>query len=157
MSKRSNLPWYILLLIVLLCGVVFIATREGFKTNASSFPNDIKSNSKALVLFYSNNCGYCKDLKPEWESAVSQLPEGVIASVDCSPSASGTVDPEVTKIMNQHGISGFPTMLFFNNGLVQETYEGERNAAAIVTYVKEKTDASNNPEPVKSETKVSVF
>ena len=157
MSKRSNLPWYILLLIILLCGVVFMTTREGFKTNASSFPNDIKNNSKALVLFYSNNCGYCKDLKPEWESAVSQLPEGTIASVDCSPSASGTADPEVTKIMKEHGISGFPTMLFFNNGLVQEPYEGERNAAAIVAYVKEKTDVANNPQPVKSETKISLF
>ena len=48
-------------------------------------------------------------------------------------------------------------MLFFNNGLVQEPYEGERNAAAIVAYVKEKTDVANNPQPVKSETKISLF
>ena len=157
MSKRSNLPWYILLLIVLLCGIVFLSTTEGFKTNASSFSNDIKKNSKALVLFYSNNCGYCKDLKPEWESAVSQLPEGSIASVDCSPSASGTSDPEVTKIMKEYGITGFPTMLFFNNGLVQETYDGERTTAAIVSYVKDKTDVSNDPAPVKTETKISLF
>ena len=138
MSKRSSLPWYTLLLIVLLCGVIFMTTREGFKTNASSFASDIKNNKQAIVLFYSSTCGYCKQMKPEWESAESQLKPENIASIDCSPSASGNEDPEVTKVKKDYAITGYPTILFFNNGLVQEQYNGERTASAIVEYVNEK-------------------
>ena len=153
MSKRMTLlplPWYILLLIVLLCAAIFISTREGFSTNAANFKNDIKDKPKFLALFYSNTCGYCKDLKPEWDSASSELPDTVMTSVDCSPSASGQIDPEVEKAMKAYGVTGFPTMLFFNNGLVQEPYEGGRNAKDIIEYVKNKTastDDTNNSKP----------
>jgi thiol-disulfide isomerase/thioredoxin len=157
MSKRTTLPWYILLLIVILCGVIFLSTREGFTTNASSFKNDIKTNGNALVLFFSNNCGYCKDLKPEWENAVSQLDSKYIASLDCSPSAAGTVDPEVTAIMKEYNITGFPTMLYFNNGIVQETYSGERTSAAIVAYIKDKNQIESEKPVNKTENNYSVF
>jgi thiol-disulfide isomerase/thioredoxin len=157
MSKRTTLPWYILLLIILLCAVIFLSTCEGFATNASGFKNDIKNNENALVLFFSNNCGYCKELKPEWESAVSQLDSKYIASIDCSPSAGGTVDEEVTKIMKEYNITGFPTILYFNNGLVQETYDGERTAKAMVEYVKEKNEIENKKSIYKTQNNYSIF
>ena len=59
MSKRMTLlplPWYILLLIVLLCAAIFISTREGFSTNAANFKNDIKVSFKYFILNSNANC-----------------------------------------------------------------------------------------------------
>lgn len=134
MSK--TLPWYILLLIVLLCAAIFITTTEGFKTSASSFEQDISKKSKVLVLFYIDSCGYCKDLKPQWEGAEAQLPE-LLTMVDCSKPDS---DPNAKKIVEKYNITSFPRMAFFNNGVIQEDYEGPRTTEDIVNYVKSKTN-----------------
>ena len=137
MSKRL-LPWYILLLIVLLCAAIVLSTKEGFKTNATDFENDLSNKPQLLALFYSTNCGYCKDLQPEWDSASKGLSEDATTSVDCTSTAGGTTDPAVSELMKKYNITGFPTMIYFNNGVMQETYDGPRKSADIIEYVQKK-------------------
>lgn len=143
MSKRT-LPWYILLLIIVLCAAIFLTRSEGFTTSASSFEQDISKKPQILVLFYIDSCGYCKDLKPQWEAAETQLPE-LLTMVDCSKPDS---DPDAKKIVEKYKITSFPRMAFFNNGVIQEDYEGPRTTEDIVNYVRSKVRSDSGNESV---------
>lgn len=131
---KKTLPAFTLLLIVLLCAAFALTYSEGFTTNAKDLDNDIAKKPKVLVLFFTMNCGYCKELSPEWEKAQEQLPDRM-TSVDCT----NTEDPAVKAVMKKYGITSFPRMAFFNNGTVQEDYEGPRKSDDIINYVKSKT------------------
>ena len=131
---KKTLPAFTLLLIVLLCAALMIPSYEGFTTNANDLDRDIAKKPKVLVLFFTMNCGYCKDLSPEWEKAQEQLPE-VMTSVDCT----NTQDPGVKDVMKKYNITSFPRMAFFNNAVIQEDYNGPRKSEDILQYVKSKT------------------
>ncbi len=131
---KKTLPAFTLLLIVLLCAALMIPSYEGFTTNASDLDRDLAKKPKALVLFFTMNCGYCKDLSPEWEKAQEQLPD-VMTSVDCT----NTEDPGVKAVMRKYNVTSFPRMAFFNNGVIQEDYNGPRKSEDILQYVKSKT------------------
>jgi thiol-disulfide isomerase/thioredoxin len=109
-------------------------TNEGFTTNAQNLDSDIAKKPQVLVLFFTSNCGYCKDLAPEWEKVEAQLPN-TTTSVDCT----NTSDPDVKALMDKYKITSFPRMAFFNNGVIQEDYNGPRKVEDIVQYVKSKT------------------
>jgi len=130
---KKTLPVFTLLLIVLLC-VAMMTSYEGFTTNANDLDRDIAKKPKVLVLFFTMNCGYCKDLSPEWEKAQEQLPE-VMTSVDCT----NTEDPGVKAVMKKYNVTSFPYMAFFNNTVVQEEYTGPRKSEDILNYIKSKT------------------
>ena len=109
-------------------------TQEGFTTNANDLDRDIAKKPKVLVLFFTQNCGYCKDLKPAWESAQEQLPD-LLTSIDCTNGE----DPGVKAVMKKYNVGSFPYMVFFNNAVVQEEYTGPRTTEDIIQYVKSKT------------------
>jgi thiol-disulfide isomerase/thioredoxin len=130
---KNSLPAFTLLLIVLLCAS-FVLSQEGFTTSANDLQNDISKKPKVLVLFFTSNCGYCKDLSPEWAKVEEQLPD-TTTSVDCTNSS----DPAVTAVMKKYNVTSFPRMAFFNNGTIQEDYDGPRKSDDIIQYVKSKT------------------
>jgi len=136
---KKTLPAFTLFLIVLLCGAIFLTTNEGFTTNASNLDNDISKKPKVLVLFYNMDCGFCKDLKPIWDDAQQQLPDS-ITSVDCSNADSA----DVKAVVKKYKITSYPRMIFFNNGIVQEDYEGPRTTDDIVKYVTSKVGSESN-------------
>lgn len=131
---KKTLPAFTLFLIVLLCATMLMSSYEGFSTNAHDLDSDISKKPQVLVLFFTSNCGYCKDLAPEWEKVETQLPN-TTTSVDCTNSG----DSDVKAVMKKYKITSFPRIAFFNNGVIQEDYNGPRTADDIVKYVKSKT------------------
>ena len=131
---KKTLPVFTLVLIVLFCAAIMLPSYEGFKTNAHDLESDITKKPKVLVLFFTMNCGYCKELSPEWEKAQEQMPD-VMTSVDCT----NTEDTGVKAVMKKYNITSFPRMAFFNNATIQEDYNGPRKSEDILQYVKSKT------------------
>lgn len=83
-----------------------------------------------LVMFYAPWCGFCKTLKPEFSGAATELkPKYVLAAIDVNR-------PENSIIRKQYNITGFPTLLYYENGRMKHTFDGENNKAGIVAFMK---------------------
>jgi protein disulfide-isomerase A1 len=117
---------YGLLLIILL---VWFLRTEGFTSSPSSLLEDVK-NKKVLVLFYNNNCGHCKELKPEWDKAEAKMSDKMVA-IDVTNAS----DEAIKTITTKFNINSYPTMLVLDNGNKTDSYEGERTESALVSYV----------------------
>ncbi|CAI5997680.1 unnamed protein product [Closterium sp. NIES-65] len=68
-------------------------------------------------------------LAPAWEElSNSAPPEVVVAHVDCTVS---------TKVCEEQEIRGYPTLKLFVGGKFREHYEGERDLAALKSFVED--------------------
>ena len=120
------LPWYGLLLIVLLCAALM--NREGFATSPSTFNSDIE-NKKVFVLFYSPTCTHCVKLKPVWDK-VSETHSDKMVAFDCS-----ATDKNTKAICKKYGINSYPTMIILDNGVAVKTYDGERTEDVLSSFI----------------------
>ena len=127
--SKTTLPWYILLLIVLLCAVIVMSVNEGFESSPQALFTDIKTKN-VLVLLYTNSCIHCKDLKPEWDKAVEKEPEKMVA-IDCSDSE----NEAVKALLKRTNTTSFPRMMVVKQGSITADYEGARKEGDILAYV----------------------
>ncbi|CAH1438429.1 unnamed protein product [Lactuca virosa] len=98
--------------------------------NGSNFHDFLEKNRYAMVEFYVPWCGHCQALKPEYAAAATELKadEVALAKMDAG---------EETELAQKYNVEGYPTVLFFIDG-VHKPYNGARNKDAIVTWVKKK-------------------
>merc|ERR1719326_2243116 len=121
--------------------VLFAHSRAGEVTeedsvlvlNEGNFEETIRGNPFILVEFYAPWCGHCKQFAPEYAAAAKQLkgstPPVPLAKVDATAE---------TKLAEQYGVRGYPTIRLFIDGRDQE-YTGGRTEQSIVTWVHKKT------------------
>ncbi|XP_057369864.1 LOW QUALITY PROTEIN: probable protein disulfide-isomerase A4 [Daphnia carinata] len=110
---------------------VIILTRENFHYFIMSRPT-------VLVEFYAPWCGHCKDLVPEYSKAAETLKKENIPLAKVDATKEGELAVEFM-------ISGYPSLILFRDGKKIDQYQGERNAFAIIDYMREKTDPNWKP------------
>jgi len=106
---------------------VVVVTEKNFK-------DTVKGAKFALLEFYAPWCGHCQKLAPEYAKAATTLkahdPSIVIAKCDATKDAD---------LAQKHGVQGYPTLKWFVDGEVAMDYNGPRDAAGIVSWIKKKT------------------
>lgn len=100
------------------------------KLNDSNFSEFIENTSVALVAFTTTWCGHSIKFQPEFSEAADELkieePTMTLINVDCDKSG---------HVCQKFGIRTVPTVFLFKNGTLDQKYEGNRTASAIVTYL----------------------
>lgn len=116
-----NNPTNVLILLV----IMFLTWKLTAGFSMSSAMSNAK---KSIVLFHLPNCGFCKDMMPEWDKFQEnhQDDENVeVKKID------GSVDAETARA---HGVTGFPTIIKFS-GNGKEIFQGERTAEALEGFL----------------------
>ena len=126
------------LVIVLLGVVVYTRSNSGKKSKTSKNedfgPKGVEgtsgqaSNSKAeFILFWATWCGNCTVIKPEWEKLMEKVGGRGIDMIESADERA-----------NASGITAYPTMRFYPNGLEDpknfEEYRGARTLAGISEF-----------------------
>jgi len=127
------------LLLAMLCVAATVSTtyaadvdeKDVLVLGGGNFSDVVKSNKYVLAEFYAPWCGHCQTLAPEYAQAATILKKDgvVLAKVDAT---------EHAELGQKYQVEGYPTLLFFVNG-VHKPYSGGRKADEIVSWVQKKT------------------
>lgn len=83
-------------------------------------------------MYYTNWCGYCRRLKPIYSQVASEMKgKHVLVAMDMEK-------PENSAARRKYNITGFPTILYFDNTIAKHTFEGESTKDGLIEFL-------NNP------------
>lgn len=126
----------VVIIVLLILGIVYSQKNCNRRGNNFEF-FDTNSSEPCFTLFHAPWCGHCKRVMPEWDklnnmnSVNSSGKKVKIIKVNCD---------ENKDLATKHGVSGFPTIKYFPNGMSSHTnskqYSGERNTTEFVKFIK---------------------
>lgn len=98
-----------------------------------------------FVMMYAPWCGHCAKLKPDWEklAKASAIKDTRIGKVDCTANK---------MTCDKYEVKGYPTLLYFRNGELLETYTGSKTVDSLKEYLrtmKHKQTVGNPQKPSK--------
>ena len=89
----------------------------------------IQSSSPALVDFWAEWCGPCKQIGPTLEEISNEMQKDIVV-------AKHNIDNE-PNTPTKYGVRGIPTMLIFSEGKLKATKVGATPKSDIVAWIKE--------------------
>ena len=108
-----------------------------------------KEKKPILVMFYAPWCGHCKRMKPEFASAATKLKgRAVLMGMNVDT-------PKAYQIRTDYNISGFPTVLYFEDGEKLYDFWDERTEEGIVRWISDPKPPPEEPESATEEQKWS--
>ncbi|KAG8076382.1 hypothetical protein GUJ93_ZPchr0006g40663 [Zizania palustris] len=100
--------------------------------STANFSDFLAARRHVMVEFYAPWCAHCQALAPDYAAAAAELVplahEVALAKVDAT---------EDTDLAQKYDVQGFPTILFFIDG-VPKDYNGARTKEAIVSWINKK-------------------
>ena len=116
---------YIIVIISLIA--LFVSMCEAGKCEKQIENFEIGNDQeKHCVLFHSKSCGWCKKMMPEWKKFKNEHSKHLkITEVEAS---------EQPEIMEKHNITGFPTIILFDNG-TSKIHKGDRTFDGFKQFV----------------------
>lgn len=100
--------------------------------NKAGIDKIIKTRANTTILYYSDMCGYCIQLKPVWAKICKKCAATQdIIIINVEANNINHLKPKYRK-----GISGFPTIVKFNKGRRVSEYQGNRTMVDIGKFVK---------------------
>ncbi|KAM5543624.1 hypothetical protein V8D89_002875 [Ganoderma adspersum] len=108
-----------------------------------NFDTIIGQGKPALVEFFAPWCGHCKNLAPVYEQLADafahQKDKVIVAKVD----ADGVGKP----LGQKFGVTGFPTLKWFDGAGKDEKYDGGRDLEALANFISSKSGVKSNIKP----------
>jgi len=142
---KLSVPKVALLIIAILVLYKMYAGYEGFdqfvmlNSRFDSTSGDVaKQFMPTAALFMTNRCNYCTKMMPSWKKLPNIFHGMKFETIDCDKN---------TDISGFHGISSYPTVRFFPNGLYNKegavNYYGPYNLPSFEEWL-QKVDNSPN-------------
>ncbi|KAF8638249.1 hypothetical protein AX17_002271 [Amanita inopinata Kibby_2008] len=123
--------------------VAVVTASNVVELDSSNFDRVIGKGKPALVEFFAPWCGHCKNLAPTYEKLADAFAESkdkvVIAKVD----ADGRGRP----LAQKYGVSGYPTLKWFDADGKDELYESGRDLESLATFISLRTGVKTGIRP----------
>ncbi|XP_064481351.1 protein disulfide-isomerase A5-like [Ornithodoros turicata] len=99
-----------------------------------------REKNPVMVMFYAPWCGFCKRMKPDYSAAATELKgQFVLAAMDVNK-------PENAVVRRHFNITGFPTLLYFENGNLKHKYDGANTKDSLIEFMKNPGRQTGKPK-----------
>lgn len=122
----------------------FMEVNEG---NLSEFNQSVMKGG-AVVKYWADWCGHCKDLNPKWDIMTNHLKSapgsGLVASVP---------EAMMSKVNCDSDVMGYPTIRYLVGGRKRKDYSGPREVKNLEQFVKSTLGSGGRTKKKKSKNK----
>ena len=126
-NKKLFKNAYFVTFLILLVGYAGYTLYNNIdKFTNTSFMNNSK---RQLILFYSPDCGYCKQVLPIWNKF--EMDHNGKKNVAITK-INGYAYPDLAKT---YKIEGFPTIIYMQDGNIMNKYSGDRTYNSFVQFL----------------------